>query len=81
MKIRIAKKVIYSKHWRRKCQKLRPKYYDEKRGKWVYPSWHDIPIPTYQKARRKWFSYNTHYANVMKIKNDKQKNPQALRNR
>ena len=29
--------------WRR-CNKLRPVYYDEKRGVWVQPSCHDIDI-------------------------------------
>ena len=29
--------------WRR-CNRLRPMYYDEERGVWVHPSFHDIDI-------------------------------------
>ena len=28
----------------RKCERLRPMYYDEERGVWVHPSFHDIDI-------------------------------------
>lgn len=28
----------------RKCERLRPKYYDRKREVWVLPSFHDIDI-------------------------------------
>ena len=28
----------------RKCERLRPSYYDKERGVWVHPSWHDIDI-------------------------------------
>ena len=28
----------------RKCQRLRPAYYDRERGSWVHPSCHDIDI-------------------------------------
>lgn len=65
MKIRQAKKIIYSRHWMKYCQRLRPSYYDEERKVWVQPSFHDIPNRTYQLARRKYIGaarkfYNRH---------------------
>ena len=39
----------------RKCHKLRPGYYDEKRGGWVYPSCADIDIVRRANVRlRRW---------------------------
>lgn len=55
MNIRQAKKILLSQHWERYCNELRPNYYDEERGVWVWPSFHDIPNKTYQRARRKYF--------------------------
>ena len=40
----------------RRCNKLRPVYYDEKRGVWVQPSCHDIDIIRRANTRmRRWF--------------------------
>lgn len=55
MRIRQAKKILSAKHWKQYCRELRPKYYNEERKVWIYPSFHDIPNKTYQKARRKYF--------------------------
>ena len=57
MRLRQAKKIMgwckgegnsrskdHHKCFWRKCKKLRPCYYDEKRGVWVQPSCHDIDI-------------------------------------
>ena len=57
MRLRQAKKIMgwckgegnsrskdHHKSFWRKCYKLRPGYYDEKRGLWVQPSCHDIDI-------------------------------------
>lgn len=63
MKIRQAKKVIYARHWARYCEKLRPTYYDEERGVWVSPSWHDIPNRTHRRAIRKYFGAATKFYN------------------
>ena len=57
MRLRQAKKIMgwckgegnsrskdHRESFWRKCNKLRPGYYDEKRGGWVYPSCADIDI-------------------------------------
>ena len=57
MRLRQAKKIMgwckgegnsrskdHRKSFWRKCNKLRPCYYDEKRRVWVQPSFHDIDI-------------------------------------
>lgn len=55
MKFRQAKKILFSRHWDRRLKALRPIYLDENTGHWVQPSCHDIPIPSFQKARRIYF--------------------------
>lgn len=57
MKIRIAKKILLAEHWTRRWEAMRPTYRDEERGIWVSPSWHDIPDPQFQKARKRVWSY------------------------
>lgn len=54
MKFRQAKKIIFSRHWHKRLTALRPPY-RASNGHWVQPSFHDIPIPTWQKARRRYF--------------------------
>lgn len=61
MKIRQAKKIMHSKHWSAKLKRLRPPYI-KKNGMWVYPSWHDITNPTFQKARRTYKRYWNRYS-------------------
>ena len=34
----------HHENYRWKYYKLHPEYYDEKRGRWVYPAWSDIDI-------------------------------------
>lgn len=57
MKIRIAKKILLAEHWTRRWKAIRPTYRDEERRIWVSPSWHDIPDPQFQKARKRFWSY------------------------
>lgn len=68
MRLRQAKKIMgwckgegnsrskdHRKSFWRKCNKLRPGYYDE-RGVWVQPSCHDIDIIRRANTRmRRWF--------------------------
>lgn len=63
MKIRQAKKIFFGAHWHRRLNELRPPYEDE-RGRFILPSWSDVPIPTWQKARRRYLRY------LRKAKND-----------
>lgn len=63
MNIRQAKKIIFGDHWADRWMKLRPAYYDEERKVWVHPTWHDIPNPTWQKARHKYFGAMNKYYN------------------
>lgn len=45
MKFRIAKKILFSKHWKNKVEKTdryRPHYNEQ--GNWILPSFHTYPI-------------------------------------
>ena len=53
MKLRQARKIMFSRHWNEKLMALRPAYYEA--GHWVLPSHHDIPIRTLQKASKRYF--------------------------
>lgn len=57
MRLRQAKKIMewskgegnyrskdHRKNFLRKCERLRPMYFDRERGVWVHPSCHDIDI-------------------------------------
>lgn len=63
MNIRQAKKIIFSRHWHKRCCALRPVRFNEKTGHWEQPSFHDIPIPTWQKARHKYLGAMARYYN------------------
>lgn len=56
MKYRIAKKILLSPHWVRRWNAMRPAYYNDK-GHYCQPSWHDIPDPRFQRAKRRYFKY------------------------
>lgn len=43
MKIRLAKKIMFSRMYFKKRKKMRPNYFDEERGCWVTPSCADMP--------------------------------------
>lgn len=62
MNIRQAKKILFSRHWHRRLVALRPPYLD-KNGHWTQPSFHDVPIVTWQKARHKYFCTMKRYYN------------------
>lgn len=57
MKYRIAKKILTARHWTERWSAMRPMYRDEQTGHGVQPSWHDIPDPRFQKARRRFYGY------------------------
>lgn len=65
MKIRQAKKILFAKHWVKRYEKLRPLYIDESSGRLVHPSWHNIGIRSFQKARAKFYSYNIRYTHKL----------------
>ena len=57
MKIRIAKKILFSHHWTKKWDAMRHMYFDEELQQWAITSYHDIPNPQFQRARRRYFGY------------------------
>jgi len=59
MKIRLAKKILHSKMYRKKWRKLKPDYFDEKRNQWVSPTWSDIPLVI--KAKRRYYKWVNKY--------------------
>jgi hypothetical protein len=61
MKLRLAKKILHSRFYYEKHKAMRPDYYDEKRGCWVSPSFHDIPEVA--KAWRRYMKYLKHGKN------------------
>lgn len=45
MKFRVAKKIVFSKLWRDKLQRMdRYRPYIDDEGKWVFPSFHPHPV-------------------------------------
>ena len=50
MKIRLAKKILFSRLYFKKHQKLRPPYISAE-GRWVQPSFYDLPDVRRAKAR------------------------------
>lgn len=67
MKIRLAKKILYSRFYYNKHRKLCPDYFDEKRQCMVSPSFADLP--DVRKARTRYFRW----LGVYKKKNNKEK--------
>lgn len=55
MKIRLAKKILYSRFYFEKHRKMRPDYYDEVKKCWVSPSFADIP--EVERARTRYFKW------------------------
>ena len=61
MKIRLAKKILYSRFYFEKHKAMRPDYFDERRGKWVSPSFHDIPeVKKAWRRYMKWLKHGKH---------------------
>lgn len=54
MKIRLAKKILFSRLYFKKHQKLRPPYINED-GYWTWPSWHDLP--DVKKAKTRYYKW------------------------
>lgn len=58
MKIRLAKKILFSRFYYWKHKAMRPDYFDEQRGKVVSPSFHDIPeVKKAWRRYRKWLKH------------------------
>ena len=55
MRIRLAKKILYSHFYYLKHRKQRPDYYDEKIGCEVSPSFADLP--DVRKARTRYYKW------------------------
>lgn len=55
MKIRLAKKIMFSRFYFKKHCKLRPDYFDELKQCWVSPSFADIP--EIAKARTRYYKW------------------------
>jgi len=64
MKIRLAKKIMFSRMYIKKHKVMRPDYFDEERGCWVSPSWADIPEVI--KARTRYYKWVKSYKNKNK---------------
>lgn len=56
MKFRIARKILFSLHWKNKLEKIeRYRPYRNEKGHWVLPSFHTHPVK--EKA---WKVYSKH---------------------
>ena len=68
MKIRLAKKILFSKLYEKKHAQMRPAYWDEKKQRFVVPARNDIAqILEATKRYLRWYDHRlTHEEGVQK---------------